>query len=271
MRTWIFSLGQRVDRVAEHAVYDELINRAVYAEELGYDGLFLAEHHFSNYSAIPYPLMLLAAASQRTERIRLGTAVVLLPLYNPMRLAEDVATLDNLSDGRAEVVVGRGYAALEFRGLDVDKSNSDSLMEEGLDILTKAWGQEEMDYQGKNWTIPTVTVIPRPFKETPPLWWAVGSKSSMASALDRDLNVICASAPGIKPGGHVDTTEAPHVDRMYSMYAQECSTRGIDPTGRRFGAQFAAHVSSDPSEVDRALAAAVWNHKLAGLLITDRQ
>src|SRR5438067_6386711 len=115
MKIWVFLIGQRTSaETSFEDIYRNLLADAELAEGLGYHGVLLAEHHFTNYCAIPNPLMLAAAVGQRTGRIRIGTAVVVLPLHHPVRLAEDIAQADQLTGGRLEIGLGRGYAPYEF-------------------------------------------------------------------------------------------------------------------------------------------------------------
>jgi alkanesulfonate monooxygenase SsuD/methylene tetrahydromethanopterin reductase-like flavin-dependent oxidoreductase (luciferase family) len=118
--------------------YHETIEQIVYADELGFDIAWLAELHFYRpFSILSSPLILAAALAQRTTRIRLGTAVVLLPLQHPLRVAEDAATVDILSQGRLEVGVGRGAIAIHFQGFNVSSDESRERFEEALTILER--------------------------------------------------------------------------------------------------------------------------------------
>src|SRR6266513_491455 len=129
MRLWTFLIGQRTgDETSFQEIYHNLLEDAELAERLGYHGVLLAEHHFTNYCAIPNPLMLAAALGQRTSRVRIGTAVIVLPLHNPVLVAEDIAEADLLTGGRLEVGLGRGYAAYEFTPLGLDLESSSAAM-----------------------------------------------------------------------------------------------------------------------------------------------
>src|SRR5207247_3608734 len=111
MRIWAFLIGQRTDAgTGFEEIYRNLVDDAELAERLGYHGVLLAEHHFTNYCAIPNPLMLAAAVGQRTTRVRIGTAVIVVPLHNPVRLAEDLAQADHLPEGRLDVDPASGSA-----------------------------------------------------------------------------------------------------------------------------------------------------------------
>ena len=160
--------------------YQETLDQIKLADELGFDHAWLAEMHFaSRFSISPSPLMLSAAAAQVTERIRLGAAVSLLPLHNPVRLAEDIATLDLLSDGRAEFGVGRGSMAAHFRGLNVPVEESHERFAEFLDFIVRAWSEEELSFQGKYYSVESLSIVPRPLqKPHPPIRIAANSSET---------------------------------------------------------------------------------------------
>src|SRR3954462_10117017 len=161
----------------EGARYDETIEQIVYAEELGFDAAWLAElHFFRSFSIMPAPLILAAAIAQRTKRIRLGTAVTLLPLQHPLRTAEEAAVVDILSQGRLEFGVGRGSIALHFEGFDVPRDESRERFEEALTIIERAWTHEICAFDGKYFQVPATTVVPKPVqKPHPPLRIAANS------------------------------------------------------------------------------------------------
>ena len=162
----------------QHAVtrYHETIEQIVYADELGFDIAWLAELHFYQPFLDPiFAAHLATALAQRTTRIRLGTAVALLPLQHPLRLAEDAATVDILSQGRLELGVGRGAIAIHFRGFDVPLESRERF-EEALTILERAWTQETCAFAGKYVQVPDTPVVPKPLQHPhPPLRLAANS------------------------------------------------------------------------------------------------
>src|SRR5215510_12328336 len=139
--------------------YQETMEQIVYAEELGFDAAWLAELHFNpQFSIMPAPLLVAAALAQRTTRIRLGTAVVLLPLQHPLRTAEEAAVVDLLSQGRLELGVGRGMIAIHFRGFNVPREESRDGFEEALTILRRACVQETVQFCGKLFLVPETSI-----------------------------------------------------------------------------------------------------------------
>lgn len=129
--------------------YDELLEQIELAEALGFDSFWVAEHHFHEYGAIPRPPIWLAAAAQRTKRIKLGSAVVVLPFDNPLRVAEDYAMLDILSGGRLILGVGSGYLKHEFEGFRINPEEKRERFDESLEIILKAWNGERFSFHGK--------------------------------------------------------------------------------------------------------------------------
>jgi alkanesulfonate monooxygenase SsuD/methylene tetrahydromethanopterin reductase-like flavin-dependent oxidoreductase (luciferase family) len=159
----------------------EEVSQMVLSEDLGFDSVWLTEHHYADYGLSSAPTALLATVAARTERVRLGTAVYVIPFHHPLRLAEETATLDILSGGRLIVGLGRGNRPMEFYGHGVPQQQSRDRMEEGVDVLLQAWTQERVDYAGTYWQIHDVPVYPKPLQQPhPPLAFAVTSPETIA-------------------------------------------------------------------------------------------
>src|SRR6266852_5623559 len=138
MRFGFFDQLPRADWQSERQRYQDILAQIELGDELGFDTAWLGELHFSRpFSILASPLMVLAAAAQRTRRIRLGTAVTLLPLHNPVKVAEEAATADILSNGRLEFGVGRGTAPLHYMGYDIPQDESRERFEEALDFVVQ--------------------------------------------------------------------------------------------------------------------------------------
>ena len=149
--------------------YKDTLDQIQLGDELGFDNAWFAELHFNARNSItPSPLMLAAAAAQRSKRIRLGVAVNLLPLHNPIRLAEDIATLDVLSDGRAEFGVGRGSIPAHFQGFGIPLEESRERFLEFLEFTIKAWTQEEVSFKGKYFSVADLNLTPKPIQTPHP-------------------------------------------------------------------------------------------------------
>ncbi|MBI2013921.1 MAG: LLM class flavin-dependent oxidoreductase [Candidatus Rokubacteria bacterium] len=154
--------------------FGELLEQAEAAEQLGFDSFWVAEHHFHEYGAIPSPAVWLAAAAQRTRRIRLGSAVVVLPFRNPLQVAEDYAMVDVLSGGRLNLGVGSGYLRHEFEGFGVRVEDKRERFDEALDVVLRAWTGERFSYDGRFHTVRDVQLNVVPVQRPrPPVWIAV--------------------------------------------------------------------------------------------------
>jgi alkanesulfonate monooxygenase SsuD/methylene tetrahydromethanopterin reductase-like flavin-dependent oxidoreductase (luciferase family) len=153
-------------------VFAEVAEQTRAADALGYGIAWFAEHHFSNYSLCASPLQLVAHCAGLTQRIRLGTAVVVLPLYNPARLLADIATADALSHGRLALGVGAGYQPYEFERFGLDLTDSMAMTEEILDIIALGFAQDFFSYEGKHFKLPKTHIAARPVQQKLPIWIA---------------------------------------------------------------------------------------------------
>lgn len=152
-------------------LYQEAIDRALWLEQLGYDFLFLGEHHFMQNQWNPSPLMLLAGLATRTSRLRLGTNVLLTPLYNPLRLAEDLAVLDNLSRGRLDLIGGSASITREFETFGIPPAGRFGRVWETLGFLRRCFAEERFDHSGRYFTFPRVWLTTRPVQQPFPVWF----------------------------------------------------------------------------------------------------
>jgi len=160
-------------------IYKRMVEFAQEAELLGYDSVWFAEHHFSNYGYIPNPLLMATRVAAETSKIRVGTAVLVLPFWDPLRVAEDIAMTDQLTDGRLEIGVARGYQPFEFRRFGLDQNEARERTNESLAIITKALSGGTFEYHGKFHDIPETTLYPNPRqKPYPPIWLAASTQES---------------------------------------------------------------------------------------------
>lgn len=141
----------------------------------GYDAVWLAEHHFSTYSVCPSVHVMAMHAADITKNLRIGTAVSLAPFYHPLRLAEEVALLDNLTGGRINWGVGRGFDAREFRAFDVPVEESRGRLQECIEVVLKSWTDDRLTYHGKYHQFDDVEVLPKPLQNPLPHWVASSS------------------------------------------------------------------------------------------------
>ena len=179
-------------QVGDSLGYRNYIDYVLKAEQLGYHSVFVVEHHFTGVGQVSASLSFLTYMAARTTRMRLGTAVVVLPWHNPALLAEQVATLDLLSDGRFDFGVGKGYRETEFGGFCIPIGEATERFNETMDFLRKAWsGPGRFSSQGKNWRYDNVVIEPRPVQQPhPPFWMAAGSFESIKKAAQEGFNLL---------------------------------------------------------------------------------
>ena len=163
MKFGIMNLFPVSDGSSDQQVLRDTLEEIQIADELGFDSVWLAEHHFSKYGILGSPLQFGMAVAERTKRITIGTAVLVLPFHDPLRLAEDVAALDVMSGGRVVIGVGRGYQPKEFGGFGIPLEQSRKRYEETLDVLRLALTTEDFSYKGEIFQYENITTYPRPF------------------------------------------------------------------------------------------------------------
>ena len=149
------------DTVHQSRIYGEVLEQVQYAEELGFDSIWIAEHHSSRYGIFPSLMPILAHIAAQTKNIRLGAGVSVLPFHNPIRLAEETAMVDLLSNGRLNLGVGRGSADYEYGNFKIDFDSRDDRFREVLDIILGLWTTEDFSYQGKYYQVDGITIAPR--------------------------------------------------------------------------------------------------------------
>lgn len=240
------------DIKSERQLYTRLVDYVCEAEQLGFRSFFLAEHHFSGISQISSSLQFLTFVAARTRTIRLGTAVTVLPWHNPALLAEQISTLDLMSNGRLDLGIGRGYRRSEFDGFCIPFEEAWERYGETLDFLKAAWSAtDRFSFHGKNWDFENIVVEPSTVqKPHPPLWVGAGSRESLGNAADQGFNLL------------LDQIAAPAVisDRM-AVYrdAVEAAGRVFDPMS--VGVTRAYHLARD-----QAAREAAYRHRASFLL-----
>ena len=174
------------------AGFREFVERNVEAESLGYHSTFLVEHHFTGFGQVSATLNLLTWIGARTTSLRLGTAVIVLPWHNPVLLAEQIATLDLLSNGRVDAGIGKGYRMKEFEGFSISMDEADARFEECLEVMLKAWTSDTpWSHQGTYWQYNKVVVEPPSTqKPHPQIWMGAGSPRSVKQVAQLGFNML---------------------------------------------------------------------------------
>lgn len=177
---------------SERQVFHETLGEIELADRLGFDTVWLVEHHLMpEYSHASAPELFLAAAAQRTRRIRLGHGVIPLPYHHPVHVAERLATLDVLSDGRVEFGYGRGFSPDEYRCFGLDMAASRSLTSESLDIIRRGLAGEVLSHRGEHYALDGARILPSPIQSPhPPIWSAAVSPESFQLAAEAGVGAL---------------------------------------------------------------------------------
>lgn len=226
------------------AGFREFVERNVEAEALGYHSTFLVEHHFTGFGQVSATLNLLTWIGSRTTTLRLGTAVLVLPWHNPVLLAEQIATLDLLSEGRVDVGIGKGYRLNEFDRFCIPIEEADARFLECLDVMTKAWKSDSpWSHHGAYWKFDDLVVEPPSSQQPhPPLWMGAGSPASVKQVAELGYNMLL---------GQFDAFE--EIREWVALFKAEVEARGRPSTPMSIAVARSVNIIDSVSEYDRAL------------------
>jgi alkanesulfonate monooxygenase SsuD/methylene tetrahydromethanopterin reductase-like flavin-dependent oxidoreductase (luciferase family) len=225
--------------------YKDYIDYVLEAEALGFHGVFIVEHHFTGFGQVSASLNILSYLAARTARIRLGTAVVVLPWHNPVLVAEQAATLDLLSDGRLDFGVGKGYRDYEFAGFCIPQAEATERFDEAMAVIRAAWtgAGERFSHHGKRWHFDNVVVEPAPVQQPhPPFWLGAGSEESIRRAAREGYNLLLDQI------GSTDLTIA-----RVAAFREECARVGRPYHPTLVGATRGLQIVRNPAEREAAL------------------
>jgi alkanesulfonate monooxygenase SsuD/methylene tetrahydromethanopterin reductase-like flavin-dependent oxidoreductase (luciferase family) len=195
MRFGTFSYNQSRPTVPEKQAFDELIEQILLTDNLGFDEAWFAEHHHSDYGMLSSPNLIIASLARRTERLRMGNLVSVLPLYEPMRFAEECSILDILTNGRLNVGLGRGVPKDDIKHR-LDRDTAQARFEEGIEILMRSWTGETFSFSGKAWNYEEISCRPQPLqKPHPPIYYGAGSPDSPPMVARRGWNLALSRQP----------------------------------------------------------------------------
>jgi alkanesulfonate monooxygenase SsuD/methylene tetrahydromethanopterin reductase-like flavin-dependent oxidoreductase (luciferase family) len=184
--------------------YRAILGQIRRAEELGYDDCWLTEHHFTDDGYNPSLLPTAAAVAAQTERIRIGTFVLLLPFQHPVRVAEDATCVDILSNGRFDLGVGQGYSHHEFEALCMPRAERSARLAEGVELLQRLWSEERVTFEGRFTKVKDLRLSPRPLQQPMPLW--IGARTEKATRRVARLGCHLMATLGPDPAPwYVDT------------------------------------------------------------------
>jgi alkanesulfonate monooxygenase SsuD/methylene tetrahydromethanopterin reductase-like flavin-dependent oxidoreductase (luciferase family) len=247
-----FLLLQSPSARSSQEIYARGVEIAQAAESLGFRNMWLAEHHFSTYGYLSRPLQFATYIAAKTERMRVGTAVIVVPLHHPLVIAEEIATADLLSGGRLDVGLGRGYQRYEFERLGLDLADSRPRWEESVDIMLKAFEGKPFTYDGKFFQIPETTVLPQPLQQPhPPIWITAQSPESVEAAVRRGFNVLTG-------GFGIPIERTAEFRRLFDRLVAELNP----PHPLLVGTQRAVYVTDNEADARAAAEEARWNMRV---------
>lgn len=230
----------------------DILDEALYAEEVGLHSAWIGEHHFSTLGVLSCPDLVLAQVAARSERIRLAPAVTVLPLHHPIRVAEQWATLDLLSGGRVDFAAGRGYDRREYAPFHVSFEDNRSIFEEGMEIVRRLWASEApVSHHGTHYRFDNVAITPRPVQRPIPAYIASFSRPSIELAGRLGCNLIVAPfAAAMTFGG---------LRQVAELYRETCARHG-QRAGRLMCSYF-LHFADSPEAEEAARARQIRYYK----------
>jgi len=238
----------------EHQIVKEQLDLMRAAEDLGFDSVWPAEHHFSEYGYCGSPAVTLAAIAAVTKRIRLGTGIVVLPFHNPLRVAEDFAMLDLMSDGRVDFGAGRGYQPIEYKGFQVDQEKSRGIFNEAMEVILQAWTQDRVNFKGVHFNYEDQAVRPKPLqKPHPPVWIAGITDATFAMVGKWGFNLLCAPVFGF---------QGKSAEKLLDEYRGALRSGGYDPATREVAALTMVYCGETTEQARRDFAdRVIWYYR----------
>ena len=194
---------------------EQVTEQAIFGEEMGFDSIWLAEHHFTRYGLGASSLVIASSIAARTKKIRLGTAVLVPTLHNPIRLAEDTATLDVISGGRLDVGYGRGAGGSEYIGFNLDRDESQQRFQEAITMVQGLWTTPEYTYQGQFYSAHKTNLVPMPIqKPHPPVY--IGATRTLET-----LKFVVSTGHSLCVGVVLDHPDALELCHLFTTMSKE--------------------------------------------------
>jgi alkanesulfonate monooxygenase SsuD/methylene tetrahydromethanopterin reductase-like flavin-dependent oxidoreductase (luciferase family) len=256
-----FLLLQSPSSRPSQEIYARGVELAQAAETLGFRSVWLAEHHFSTYGYLSRPVQLATYIAGKTTRLRVGTAVIVVPLHHPLVVAEEIATLDVVSGGRMDIGLGRGYQQYEFERFGFELDAGRSRWDESIDIIFKALEGKPFTYEGKHFKLPETSIFPQPVqKPHPPIWITAQSPYAVEAAVRRGFNVLTG-------GFGVPVSQLADYGRLFSKVVADVKPKQAP----RISVQRPVYVTGDAADVRDAVEHARWNMRVTLSLRHNRE
>jgi alkanesulfonate monooxygenase SsuD/methylene tetrahydromethanopterin reductase-like flavin-dependent oxidoreductase (luciferase family) len=227
-------------------MYDEILHQATEAERMGFDGFALTEHHFWYDGYCPSLMPVLAGIARRTERIKILPLALLLPLRNPLRVAEEIALVDQLSHGRLALGFGYGYRTEEFEGFELDKKGRGNRFSEQIEVLNSALSSERFSHDGKYYSYDDVALSLKTVQEPhPPFWLAGGTQAATARRAGRSGVSYCVAGTGQGPE---------QIEALITEYKIAADEAGVPEDQQEVGVAVDTLVTESKDELDQIIA-----------------
>lgn len=212
---------ERYDPGKTKVLFDSHVEEALEAEALGFDGIFLTEHHFDGWTVLPSPNIFLTVLAIKTKRLRLGTGVHVLSIHSPIRLAEEAGMIDVLSNGRLEVGLGKGNFEFEWDRYTPPRSESTARFDENFELFLKALTENNFTFEGRwNRVAKPSTIYPKPLQNPLPIWIAGRNPDSVIKVGSLGQNL---ASGGIPDGGE-----------RFERYLEACRKAGHEFSGANY-------------------------------------
>ena len=259
MKFGLFYLFSDFGDIPQQQIYAEVLDEIEHAESLGFESVWLPEHHFAIYGMLGNPLVMASAIAQRTKKMKIGTAVVLLPMQHPLRVAEDAALVDAMSGGRLLLGIGRGYQPPEFRGFGIPQDQSSAMFEESFEILKRSLSGEKFAYQGRYWTIEEpIEIFPKCLQKPHPPFY-------LASVSPRSLEVAARHGIALLRAPQFSNLDA--VAKAFEGYTAKLRHYGHDPESLDQPLSIRVYVAPSDAEAKAETRHALWFYHLLATLV----
>ncbi len=247
MKFSLFTVFDNYEEIIGRTVgqfYDEILEQTVVAENLGFEGTWWAEHHFNEYGVIPSPYILQGAAAKMTHKIRLGVSVAVLPLHNPVIVAENFATVDVLSKGRLNLGLGSGYLKHEFAGFQIPFEDKALRFNDAFEVFKKAWTGKPFSHDGPYYHIPELQINIRPPQQPMPEFWVAALRKESVPYVARLGHRIMGIA-------YVNSNSREEMASVIDTYKTEYRAAGFgDPDALDLPVAFHVHVADSREEAE---------------------
>ena len=263
MKFGLFYLFSDFGNIKQDRLLQEVLEEITYAEELGFESVWLPEHHFAIYGMLGNPMIFAASVAERTRTMKIGTAIMVVPFQHPLRVAEDAAMVDALSNGRLLLGLGRGYQPPEFEGFGLAQSDSRAMFDEGFEIIRRALSGEKFAHEGRFWKFrEPIEIYPKPIqKPHPPFYLAAISPATYDIAARLGISLLRSPT----------FTDLDTVTTCFEGYRAKMREHGHDADVLDQPFLLRTYVAPTDAEARAETKHVVWYYHLLGSLVPGAQ